>query len=43
MLIISVSKGGEVLPGRIMKYLSERFYVSKMNSKLKVRRGEDKH
>lgn len=36
MLIISVSTGGEVLPGRIMKYLSEMFYVSKMNSKLKV-------
>lgn len=42
-MLISVSKGGEVLPGRIRKYLSERFYVSKMNNKLKVRRGGDKH
>lgn len=43
MLIISVSKGGQVLPGRIMKYLSERVYVGKINSKLKVIRGEEKH
>lgn len=42
-MIISVSKGGEVLPGRIMKYLSEMFYTSKRNSKLKGIRGEEKH